>query len=718
MRWGLVLCTCNDTLPVDGKAIGRALRPGGVPATFARLPRDELTGFMSLVARERYDRVLVACCAAQELFAEALAAAGVEGTPLSVVNLREACYWPHGDAAAATRKAIRLLRAAMRLSAQPAEVAERRLRAGRRVLIATDSPAGLQLARRLAEVAAPILLLEEGSDRFDDTPFHPLPWKTTWGRIGELRGHLGAFQVVVERTQPIDLDTCIACRRCIPVCHTAAISEGLRLRLERCDRCGDCLRACEKVGAIRIPREAREVVGADQVVVIRSGGIATPPGGPAPGVAPPGRPTRTGHHVLRDPAPAELDALAWRIASLIGEFDKPDHVRYAPDTCAGGHANQTGCGVCIGACPYEAIARQGLRVAVDPLACEGCGACVAACPTSSLTFTEPSPGQLYARLEALLAPLAPEGTPERLVVAFHCGERGREALEAAGRRRLPYPATVLPVGGPCLRYFSEAAILGAFRLGAAGVALVGCQSCQHGERELFLGRVAFARAVLDAFGLGAERVHVITSEAGEEPGAIEALRRFAEAVGEPPLSWDGRSLGAVDNRAVVTAAIAAFIEQTRREPGRLPLGTGLPYAFADVEAQGCTLCRSCVNVCPTHAFRIRAEPHSLEHRHLACVACGLCARACPEHVITLRQEVYLDRGALEYQPVVRDEPVAWARCGKPYGNRRALEAVEARVLDLPALGDTFAGARRGLLRLCPDCRAVAAVLEMQQGWEP
>jgi Zn ribbon nucleic-acid-binding protein len=62
--------------------------------------------------------------------------------------------------------------------------------------------------------------------------------------------------------------------------------------------------------------------------------------------------------------------------------------------------------------------------------------------------------------------------------------------------------------------------------------------------------------------------------------------------------------------------------------------------------------------------------------------------------------------------------VSCLKCGKPYVNQKALEAVEARLLPLESLLDTFAGNRRGLLRMCPDCRAVDAMLEVEKGWKP
>jgi ferredoxin len=217
----------------------------------------------------------VACCGPPELFQEALAAAGSAAGPV-VLNLRDQAFRPHGALAGVETKVARLLRAAMRGAEHGRPAPERSLRIGPTVLIATDSPAGFHLARRLEGVARPVLVLDDRSAAFDAERIHPLPWKADWGRVARVDGSLGAFRVAVERTQPLSLDACIRCRRCIPVCHTSAISEGLRLRTELCDRCGDCLDACGRIGAIRIPREERETVRADQVVVV-GGGPARPP---------------------------------------------------------------------------------------------------------------------------------------------------------------------------------------------------------------------------------------------------------------------------------------------------------------------------------------------------------------------------------------------------------------------------------------------------------
>ena len=68
--------------------------------------------------------------------------------------------------------------------------------------------------------------------------------------------------------------------------------------------------------------------------------------------------------------------------------------------------------------------------------------------------------------------------------------------------------------------------------------------------------------------------------------------------------------------------------------------------------------------------------------------------------------------------MAQDDNVNCVNCGKPYINRKALETVEARLFSIESLFDTFTGSRRNLLRMCPDCRTVVAMMEVEKGWKP
>ncbi|TAJ88935.1 4Fe-4S dicluster domain-containing protein, partial [bacterium] len=621
---------------------------------FASDPDNDVSDFVSKAKDEQLDQVLIGCCASPSRFDEAFSAAGAATTKLHFVNLKESCFLVHPDPEQAHAKATRLLRAAIESAEAKDAPAHNPLNVGGRILIAADGPQGRKLADKLRDVAQPLLVVPLDDAASDGDGLGQL----SRGRVVEIKGRLGDFRVTIED-----------------------VSE---------------------------PETTRRELKADQVVIISQDGSSP-------------YKARTGCHLVTNPSEADLDHAAEQIRELTGEFLKPVQVGYETDICAGGTADHEACGICITACPYDAIGRDPenhLRIRVDQMACEGCGACVSACPTSALHFTEPSPHELYTRMAALLTPLPGQNGGEALTILFHCGEQGRRALEEAGRRALPYPATVLPVEVPCLRYVSEANMLAAFRLGAAGVGLLGCERCQHGKRELLYQKSDFCRLTLDAFGLDPERLRLITADDGTHAEAVAALTGFAATLKTTPIRWDGKPIRYWDNREVIAEAISTFIEQTGREPGRRTFDAPYPFAFADVKDSGCTMCRSCVNACPTHAFKLDEKSQSLQFKHIACVACGLCETVCPEKVITLRQELFFEREALEYRTVVQDDMVSCANCGKPYINRKALEAVEARVLSLESLLDTFTGNRKNLLRMCPDCRAVVAMLEVDKGWKP
>lgn len=646
-KWGIFLCNCQQTLSIDPLCLD-------LPTPYVQLashPDTDARTFVEMVERERLERVLIGCCAASNLFDDALNGLGASTAKVHFINLKESCFRAHADAGQAHEKASRLLRAALRSSEAQAEPTYNPLRAGDRILIVTDSLQGQRLAERLQDVARPFLVLEAEPPGFDPAA----SWRIHRGQVLEVQGRLGAFRVMMRDT-----------------------TTGTR------------------------------ELQADQVVVI-SRHAAFPVK------------ARTGCYHLTEPDASEIDQLAGRVRDLIGDFLKTVHVNYHADICAGGIPNQEACGLCIAACPYDAIARDpqtSFRIQVDHMACEGCGACASVCPTSALRFTDPSPYELYTRLAALLAPLPDRRNGKRHAVIFHCGEQGKRVFEAAGLQSQSYPANVLPVQVPCLRYVSEADVLAAFRMGAAGVGLLGCNACKHGEREVLHEKLDFCHLTLEAFDLGTERLRLITAEDGAEAETMATLSRFAVSLTDAPISWSGQALQHSGNREVIAEALAAFIEQTGHEPGRRVLRMPHPFAFAEVKESGCTLCRSCINVCPAHAFKLEADTSSLQYKHLACVACGLCESVCPEQVITLRGEIYLERDAFDYQTVVQDDMVSCARCGKPYINRQALETIESRVLSVESLLDTFSGRRRTLLRMCPDCRAVAAMLEVEKGWEP
>ena len=654
-RWGVFLCDCRSTLNMDLEKIGN---PASL-VVVATNPEKDIEDFASKADQLELEHVVVGCCAKPLIFEEAL-----QGKTLHFLDLKGKCFAPHSNVEQAHTKASKMIEAEIRVSNIKAKnpVPVNPLQVGNRVVIYTEFPEGLKLANMLKDMGengtgGVTLCISSEIEGLGDSPL----LEQRSALVG-VEGRLGNFQITLEPDSKTNGGT-----------------------------------------------QNRFSLAADQLVVLTK----APPSGVK---------RRTGIHLLSSTESKILEETAMQVRELVGNFHKPEHVTYEQTICAGGDKGIETCGHCISYCPYDAISRQTenrLRIQVDHLTCEGCGACVSACPTSALQFTEPSPQEIYARMAALLeSSKEKQGNVEPPVIVFHCEEMGRKVLETAGLVPLPYSPGVLPVEVPCLRYVSESNMLAAMSLGAAGVGLLGCEDCPNGERELLYQKYDFTQLILQNFDLDQDRVRIITAEAGQEADAVEAINQFVSQLSESPMVPNWTTPSQTLNRPILSDVLGGFIDQTGNEPGRISLSSELPFAFANINESGCTLCRSCANVCPTNAFRFEEESNSLHFKHINCVGCGLCEEVCPENVITIKRELVLEKQSLDYTLVAEDEMINCLKCKKPYINRRALEAVESKLFEIESLKNTFSGNRKNILRMCPDCRTVAAMMEVDRGWEP
>ncbi|HIA33909.1 MAG TPA: 4Fe-4S dicluster domain-containing protein [Candidatus Lambdaproteobacteria bacterium] len=655
-RWGVFLCDCRSTLNMDLQKIGN---PASL-VVVATNPEKDIEDFASKADQLELEHVVVGCCAKPLIFEEAL-----QGKTLHFLDLKGKCFAPHSNLEQAHTKASKMIEAEIRVSNIKAKnpVPVNPLQVGNRVVIFTEFSEGLKLASMLDELmdgdsAAVTLCISSDIEGLEDGS--PLLEQRT--SLIAVEGRLGNLKITLEPDQ--------------------ILNGGSQKRFD---------------------------LKADQLIVLTK-------------THPPGIKRRTGVHLLSSTESEILEETVRQVRDLVGHFHKPVHLTYDQDICAGGDKGMETCGRCISYCPYDAISRQTenrLRIQVDHLTCEGCGACVSACPTSALQFTEPSPQEIYARMAALLeSSKEKQGNVEPPVIVFHCEEMGRKVLETAGLVPLPYSPGVLPVEVPCLRYVSESNMLAAMSLGAAGVGLLGCEDCPNGERELLYQKYDFTQLILQNFDLDQDRVRIITAEAGQEADAVEAINQFVSQLSESPMVPNWTTPSQTLNRPILSDVLGGFIDQTGNEPGRISLSSELPFAFANINESGCTLCRSCANVCPTNAFRFEEESNSLHFKHINCVGCGLCEEVCPENVITIKRELVLEKQSLDYTLVAEDEMINCLKCEKPYINRRALEAVESKLFEIESLKNTFSGNRKNILRMCPDCRTVAAMMEVDRGWEP
>ncbi len=654
-NWGAFLCDCRSTVNVDQGKIGASFPLLKV----ATNPEEEIHAFAKEAEQQDIEHVLVGCCAEPALFEQALA-----GKKLHFLDLKGKCFSPHSDTEKSHLKALKLIQAEIHASSIRSnnKVPINPLRVGCKIVIYSEFAEGMKMGGKLEDLVAE----GKGGLTFCFSPeaegLENSPLTDQRVSLVSVEGRLGNLSITLE-PEPL--------------------SDG--------------------------QSQKRYEIKADQLVVLTKN--------PLEGIK-----RRTGVHLLSSKDDEILDVTAGQIRDLVGYFHKPEHVIYNQDICAGGDKGVETCGRCIKFCPYDSISRQtenSLRIEVDHLSCEGCGACVSACPTSALQYSEPAPQEIYTRISDMLTFSKEENVGhDPPVIVFHCEEMGSKVLQTAGETPYLYSPAVLPIEVPCLRYVSESNMLAALSLGAAGVGLLGCENCPNGERELLYQKYEFTQLILKHFDLGKERVGILTALEGMEEKAVNTLNQFVSKLSESPLTARWNIPKQTGNREILSDVFKDLIEQTSNEPGSVEIPQELPFAYAEVNESGCTLCRSCANVCPTHAFKFDEDNNSLHFKHINCVGCGLCEQLCPEKVITLKRELHLEKISLDYREVAEDEMVACTQCKKHYINRRALEAIENKVLEVESLHSTFSGNRKNFLRMCPDCRTVMAMQEVDKGWRP
>jgi len=108
---------------------------------------------------------------------------------------------------------------------------------------------------------------------------------------------------------------------------------------------------------------------------------------------------------------------------------------------------------------------------------------------------------------------------------FTCNYCAYMAGDSAGALRLQYPANVKLVRLPCTGKLDARYILSAFEQGADGVYIVACPigSCHHVRgNERARARVDHVKKILDAVGLGGDRLDIFFLSAGQ--GATYAAK--------------------------------------------------------------------------------------------------------------------------------------------------------------------------------------------------
>jgi len=391
-------------------------------------------------------------------------------------------------------------------------------------------------------------------------------------------------------------------------------------------------------------------------------------------------------YLRADPRHAEAVSKAiFEASQLMGEFEKPFYVALDPLICAHTRAGITGCSNCISTCETGAISTAGEHVEIDPLVCAGCGGCASVCPSGAITYQAQSFEHLLQRIEAMAKTYREAGgKAPRLLV--HDAEFGGEMISLSGRFGRGLPSDVIPFEVEALTTFGHAEMLAALGCGFAAVDLL---LTPKTERPPLETAHALALVISDNAAI---RLLDIT-----DPDAL------SEALYSQPIATPCAAILPIGNRRQVTRLAAKALRGTPDAPITLPAGA--PHGAVVVNTDKCTLCLSCVSLCPSGALLDNEDTPQLRFQEDACLQCGICSHACPENAITLQPQLDLSDAAFSQRILHEEDPFACISCGSLFGVKSSVERIIEKLADKHPM---FTGSDNAkLIQMCDKCRVEA-----------
>ena len=445
----VLICSCEDTMPLDGDAVSLACR--GTVIEGRQFCRAELNKFRKAAADA--EAIVVACTQEAPLFREV--ASEIEGSaPLSFVNIRETGGWSE-DAAKAGPKMAALIAA----GAEPApDIPFVPMTSEGITLIYGRNEQAIEAANLLKDQLDVTVLIRPDAKL---APSRVTEFPVVKGVVRAAKGYLGAFEITVD--------------------DYAAPNPSSRAEFEFGHGRNGATSRCDIF--IDLSGDSSLFPAGD----LRDGYLRADP---------------------RDPATVLRAVLKAR--DLTGTFDKPRYITFSEELCAHSRSRIVGCRRCLDLCPTGAIAPAGDHVAIDAHICAGCGQCAAACPTGAASYALPPSDTLLRKLRVLLGTYREAGGKQG-VVMFHDAEHGLALIEALARHGNGLPANVLPVEVNEITQVGLEAVAAAHAYGASAVRLLTRAKARHDIAGL-KKTIELAQPILTELGFAGARVEAIETD--------------------------------------------------------------------------------------------------------------------------------------------------------------------------------------------------------------
>ena len=566
----LLICSCDDTMPLDVDAVRRGCR--AEPMTATQLCRAELDRFRSIAAKDA--PLTVGCTQEAAVFSEAAAETG-RASPIQFANIREAAGWSSEAAQTGPKMAALLAAAAEPVPTAPAV----ELESGGVILICGRDEVAIEAGNLLKDHLDVTVLIEPPASI---APPRALDFPVAKGKVRNAKGHLGAFEVTVDDF---------------------------------------ALPAPSSRGTLVFAPSRNDTRSSCDIILDLTGGTAFFPAADL----------RDGYLRADPNHPAAMLRAVLRARDLVGTFEKPRYVAFDATRCAHSRSQVTGCTRCLDLCPTGAITPAGDHVAVDANICAGCGQCAAACPTGAASYALPPEDALMRKLRAMLIAYREAGG-EQAIVLLHDGSHGAPLIDALARFGDGLPAHVLPFAVNEITQVGLEAVAAAFAYGAVAMRFLLRARPRHDVTGL-MQTLAVAEPILSGLGFGAGRIATMETDDPESLIAtLRAIPSMPPAPRPASFRPVGRkrdvlrfALGELHRAAPAPADVIALPEGAPFGAVEVDVG-GCTLCLSCVSAcptgalrddperpmlrfveDACVQCGLCQATCPEHVIRLKPQ---------------------------------------------------------------------------------------------------------------